>query len=81
VPIPSEEPCRRIQDPHGLPLRKLLAGLEMVRLADETGAAFDCDTWDQVRQARVRAAENQRAAPREPPPATTVITVTTTGSR
>lgn len=39
----------------GLPLRRLVGGLRTVRLPDTAGAAWDCDTWDQVAAARRRA--------------------------
>ncbi len=40
--------------PDGLPLRRLVAGLRTARLPDPGGAAYDCDTWDQVATARQR---------------------------
>ncbi len=41
-------------DPSGLPLRRLTAPLRTVRLADPAGAAHDCDTWEELAQARDR---------------------------
>lgn len=41
----------------GLPLRLLIAELALRRLPDPAGAAFDCDTWDDVTRARARLAE------------------------
>ncbi|WP_235215458.1 NTP transferase domain-containing protein [Phaeacidiphilus oryzae] len=41
----------------GLPLRALLRRLDadrIGRLADESGAAYDCDTWPDIRNARAR---------------------------
>ncbi|MEU8132075.1 NTP transferase domain-containing protein [Streptodolium elevatio] len=42
-------------EPHGAALRRLLAPLALVRAVDAEGAAFDCDTWPQVRAARDRS--------------------------
>jgi molybdopterin-guanine dinucleotide biosynthesis protein A len=42
-------------DPAGLPLRRLVGGLATRRLPDRTGAALDCDTWDDLARARARA--------------------------
>ena len=42
-------------DPAGLPLRRLVGGLATCRLEDRTGAATDCDTWDDLARARERA--------------------------
>lgn len=44
-------------DPVGAPLRRLTAGLRTVRLADHDGAAYDCDTWAALAEARRRAPE------------------------
>lgn len=41
-------------DPAGLPLRRLTAPLRTVRLADPAGVAYDCDTWEELAQARER---------------------------
>ncbi|MDH6134581.1 molybdopterin-guanine dinucleotide biosynthesis protein A [Kitasatospora sp. MAA4] len=41
-------------DPAGAPLRRLTAGLRTVRLADRDGASYDCDTWEQLAEARRR---------------------------
>lgn len=46
----------RLGDPAGRPLRRLLAPLRIVRLADPGGAALDCDTWEELALARRRAA-------------------------
>jgi len=35
-------------EPHGAPVRRLVAGLDLVRLPDETGVSDDVDTWDDV---------------------------------
>jgi len=50
-------------DPAGLPVRAVLERLPAggtVRVADRTGAAFDCDTWADVRAARGRHAAGGR---------------------
>ncbi|MEZ0094135.1 molybdopterin-guanine dinucleotide biosynthesis protein A [Streptacidiphilus sp. EB129] len=39
-------------DPSGLPLRRLVGGLTVRRIADPGRAALDCDTWDDVATAR-----------------------------
>lgn len=36
----------------GLSLRRLLAGLDLVRVPDPGGQSFDCDTWEDVRHVR-----------------------------
>lgn len=36
----------------GLSLRRLLAGLDLVRVPDPDGQSFDCDTWEDVRHVR-----------------------------
>lgn len=41
-----------VGDPDGAPLRRVWAGLRAARMADPGHAAFDCDTWPQVRAAR-----------------------------
>ncbi|MEV5978728.1 NTP transferase domain-containing protein [Streptomyces sp. NPDC052114] len=41
----------------GLPLRRLTARLDLVRVADPV-AAFDCDTWDDIAAARARIREH-----------------------
>lgn len=41
-----------VGDPDGAPLRRVWAGLRAARMADPGRAAFDCDTWPQVRAAR-----------------------------
>lgn len=40
--------------PAGAPLRRLTAPLRTVRLADPDGVAYDCDTWEELAQARDR---------------------------
>ncbi|NBM15902.1 NTP transferase domain-containing protein [Streptomyces sp. GC420] len=44
----------------GLPLRLLTAELRLARLPAAGGAAFDCDTWDDVSTARARIREHGR---------------------
>ncbi|MEU6351207.1 NTP transferase domain-containing protein [Streptomyces sp. NPDC047072] len=44
-------------DLDGLPLRRLTAGLDLVRVPDPV-AAFDCDTWDDIATARARIREH-----------------------
>ncbi|MFJ6658696.1 NTP transferase domain-containing protein [Streptomyces sp. NPDC091377] len=41
----------------GLPLRRLVAALDLTRLADPV-ASFDCDTWDDIATARARIREH-----------------------
>ncbi|NEY32395.1 NTP transferase domain-containing protein [Streptomyces sp. PRKS01-65] len=41
----------------GLPLRRLTAGLRLVRITDPV-ASFDCDTWDDIATARARIREH-----------------------
>ena len=41
-------------DPAGLPLRRLTGGLRTVRLADTDDVTYDCDTWEDLAQARER---------------------------
>jgi molybdopterin-guanine dinucleotide biosynthesis protein A len=36
----------------GLSLRRLLAGLDLVRVPDPEGQSFDCDTWEDVSHVR-----------------------------
>lgn len=43
-------------DPAGQPLRRVVAALTVRRVPDPEGAAFDCDTWDDLARARARAA-------------------------
>ncbi|MFI5644963.1 molybdenum cofactor guanylyltransferase [Kitasatospora sp. NPDC051705] len=40
--------------PDGLPLRRLTGGLARLRVADTDGVAHDCDTWEDLAQARER---------------------------
>ncbi|WP_436772001.1 NTP transferase domain-containing protein [Yinghuangia sp. YIM S09857] len=44
-----------VGEPHGAALRRMLTPLALERAADAEGAAFDCDTWPQVRAARDRS--------------------------
>ncbi|MDI2131930.1 NTP transferase domain-containing protein [Yinghuangia seranimata] len=48
-----------VPDPHGAALRRTLAPLDLYRLPDEGSAAFDCDTWPQVRAARRRSGSGE----------------------
>ena len=41
----------------GLPLRRLVAALDLLRLSDPV-ASFDCDTWDDIATARARIREH-----------------------
>ncbi|MFJ8475068.1 molybdenum cofactor guanylyltransferase [Kitasatospora sp. NPDC094011] len=41
-------------DPAGQPLRRLVGGLAGVRVADTDNVAYDCDTWEDLEQARER---------------------------
>lgn len=41
----------------GLPLRRLVAALGLLRLSDPV-ASFDCDTWDDIAAARARIREH-----------------------
>ncbi|MFE2041492.1 NTP transferase domain-containing protein [Streptomyces sp. NPDC059477] len=41
----------------GLPLRRLTATLDLIRIADPV-ASFDCDTWDDIAAARARIREH-----------------------
>ncbi|MGW5660062.1 NTP transferase domain-containing protein [Streptomyces sp. NPDC003758] len=41
----------------GLPLRRLVAGLDLTRISDPV-ASFDCDTWDDIATARSRIREH-----------------------
>ncbi|CAM5517533.1 NTP transferase domain-containing protein [Streptomyces purpurascens] len=43
--------------PHGLPLRRLTAELDLTRISDPV-ASFDCDTWDDIASARARIREH-----------------------
>lgn len=44
-----------VGEPDGARLRAVTGGLRTLRLPDTAGAAVDCDTWDDVERARVRA--------------------------
>ncbi|MHA5049607.1 DUF6457 domain-containing protein [Streptomyces sp. SD15] len=41
----------------GLPLRRLTAALDLIRISDPV-ASFDCDTWDDIAAARARIREH-----------------------
>ncbi|MEV7345122.1 DUF6457 domain-containing protein [Streptomyces sp. NPDC093544] len=41
----------------GLPLRRLIAALDLIRISDPV-ASFDCDTWDDIAAARARIREH-----------------------
>ncbi|MGW2249423.1 molybdenum cofactor guanylyltransferase [Kitasatospora sp. NPDC001660] len=45
-------------DPSGLPLRRLTGGLARLLVADTDNAAYDCDTWEDLEQAREREKES-----------------------
>jgi molybdopterin-guanine dinucleotide biosynthesis protein A len=40
---------------HGVAMRRMVAGLDLARVPDSSGAAHDCDTWADVTLARQRA--------------------------
>ncbi|MEU6271275.1 NTP transferase domain-containing protein [Streptomyces populi] len=42
----------------GLPLRRLVAALDLTRITDPV-ASFDCDTWDDIAAARTRIREHE----------------------
>jgi len=44
----------------GRALRSVVDGLDLVRLPDDGGNAFDCDTWDDLARARRTEAERAR---------------------
>ncbi|SOB82961.1 Molybdopterin-guanine dinucleotide biosynthesis protein A [Streptomyces sp. 1331.2] len=41
-------------DPAGQPLRRLVGGLPRLLVADTDNVAYDCDTWEDLEQARER---------------------------
>ncbi|MFF9642731.1 molybdenum cofactor guanylyltransferase [Kitasatospora aureofaciens] len=41
-------------DPAGQPLRRLVGGLNRLRVADTDNVAYDCDTWEDLEQAMER---------------------------
>jgi hypothetical protein len=50
--------CSRLAalgDPAGLSMRMLFDDLVVATVADEGGWATDCDTWDAIQHARLRA--------------------------
>ena len=61
---PLRAALAQLPDPAGLPLRRLLGGLPTHRLADPDGASADCDTWDDLEQARTRADRGPRTGDR-----------------
>ncbi|MFE1546830.1 NTP transferase domain-containing protein [Streptomyces sp. NPDC058718] len=52
----------RLTDDHGglahLPLRRLMEGLRLTRVAAGSLASFDCDTWEDIAAARARIREH-----------------------
>ena len=54
-------------DPAGLPLRRLTGGLRTVRLADTDDVTYDCDTWEELAQARERERTHGRRGAGSPP--------------
>ena len=52
---PLRAALARLPDPAGLALRRLVGELPTRQLADIDRAAEDCDTWEQVERAEVRA--------------------------
>jgi molybdopterin-guanine dinucleotide biosynthesis protein A len=44
----------------GRALRSVVSGLDLVRVPDARGEAFDCDTWDDLARARGREAQRAR---------------------
>jgi molybdopterin-guanine dinucleotide biosynthesis protein A len=55
----------RLPSPQGASLRAVTRSLRLVRLPDTRQAAVDCDTWDDVHEARLRAEGDTR--PEGPP--------------
>jgi len=59
--LATEDPGRARHGGHGglagLPLRRLVSGLDLTRISDPV-ASFDCDTWDDVATARSRIREH-----------------------
>ncbi|QKW28481.1 NTP transferase domain-containing protein [Streptomyces seoulensis] len=55
APAPSRASRRGLA---GLPLRRLVAALDLVRVVDRRTASFDCDTWDDIATARARIREH-----------------------
>ncbi|MGW7423348.1 NTP transferase domain-containing protein [Streptomyces sp. NPDC054813] len=53
----SEAPGRTAPGLVGLPLRRLTAALDLTRVPDPL-ASFDCDTWDDIADARARIREH-----------------------
>jgi molybdopterin-guanine dinucleotide biosynthesis protein A len=49
-----------IGDPAGAPVRALLAGVEHVLVPDPDGWGRDCDTWDDLAEARTHEARTHR---------------------
>lgn len=44
-------------DTHGMPARALIAGKDMIEVPDLAGWGRDCDTWDDIGEARRRASD------------------------
>jgi CTP:molybdopterin cytidylyltransferase MocA len=42
----------QLGDPHGLPVHALAARVEQVHVTDTAGWGRDCDTWDDLAEAR-----------------------------
>lgn len=55
--------AHRPEDPHGLPLHRLLAPLDLVLVAAEGGEARDVDTWEDLTALRIEAEEGLRRDP------------------
>jgi molybdopterin-guanine dinucleotide biosynthesis protein A len=47
-------------DPSGSPARRLIGAAVMIEVADPAGWGRDCDTWDELSEARRRAEEGTR---------------------
>lgn len=47
-------------DPAGSPARRLIGAAVMIEVADPAGWGRDCDTWDELAQARRRAADDDK---------------------
>lgn len=41
-------------DPNGVPVRSLVAGADLIEVADDRGWGRDCDTWEELADARRR---------------------------
>ncbi|MFC9844141.1 DUF6457 domain-containing protein [Streptomyces sp. NPDC060223] len=56
-PIGGSTTAATISGLAGLPLRRLTAALDLLRISDPV-ASFDCDTWDDIAAARARIREH-----------------------